>query len=157
MELMETLRKRRSIRKYKPDSVPDKAVEMMREALRFAPTGQNKQAFMFYFVTDENKRFEIAEKACHQEFIKNAPLLIIAASEAGESFNTGIAMENVLLAATDKGLGSCFIGWFEKERVREILGISGNMEIPIMAAVGYSDELPAIKDKKRTDQISAII
>jgi len=157
MELMQAVLKRRAIRAYKPDAVPSQAIENMRTALHAAPTGQNLQAFHFYFVTDAEKRKEIAQKACHQPFIEDAPLLIVAASQKGEGYNTGIAMENVLLSATADGLGSCFIGWFEREPVHKILNIPGTMEISIMAAAGYANETPAPKDKKTIEEISTVV
>ena len=157
MEIMEAITKRRSIRSYKSDAIPDIALDHMRQALHAAPTGQNLQAFTFYFIKDENKRRDISVQACHQPFIKQAPMLIVAASKKGEGYNTGIAMENILLSATADGLASCFIGWFEKEPVRKILNIPADREISIMASVGYANEAPAPKEKKTIDEISVVI
>lgn len=153
MEFNEVIRTRRAVRSYKTEPVPEQKVQALREALQAAPSGNNRQPFRFVFVTDPALRNRIAKEACHQDFIQNAPLLAVACCEKGDSFNAAIAVDHMVLAATSEGLGTCWIGWFERDAMRAILNIPDDMEIPIMITVGYKDGEPEKRPRKSLDEL----
>jgi len=153
MEFRDVIETRRSIRKYRPDTIPQDKLRRLQEALQLAPTGANRQNFAFIFVTDAEKRAQIASEAGHQEFLAQAPVLMIAVCDPGESFNTAIAVDHMVLAATDEGLGTCWVGWFERGPVRRILGIPQEKEVPIIVAIGYADEQPEARPRKPLDAL----
>ena len=153
MEFIEVITKRRSIRKYKPDPVPEAKMRKLYEALQRAPSGSNRQDYTFIFVEDEEKRQRIASEAGHQEFLAEAPVLMVAVCQPGGAFNVAIAVDHMILAATDEGLGTCWVGWFEREPVRRILGIPESKEVPILVPIGYPDEAPEARSRKTLEEL----
>lgn len=157
MEFWETITKRRAIRAYKSDPIPEETMEKLYKALQAAPSGNNRQPYKFIFVKDDAKRQMIAKKACHQEFIAQAPVLMIACCEKGRAFDVAIAVDHMILAATDAGLGTCWIGWFERDEMRKLLGIPEDKEIPIMVTIGYPGENPPVKERKPISELIQVI
>ncbi len=148
MEFKDVIAARRSIRRYKKRTVGKARLRRLQQALRTAPSGANRQDYAFIFVTDPKKRAQIAKEAGHQEFLAQAPVLVVAVCTPGESFNVAIAVDHMILAATDEGLGTCWIGWFEREPVKRILGIPEAKEVPILVTVGYAAEDPDPRPRK---------
>jgi nitroreductase len=153
MEFKELIAARRSIRKYKSHPVPPAKLLKLQEALRIAPSGANKQDFAFIFVTDPRKRGRIASEAGHQDMLAQAPMLMVAVCAPGESFNVAIAVDHMVLAATDEGLGTCWVGWFERDPVKRILGIPDSKEVPIIVTIGFADEQPEARPRKPLDKL----
>jgi nitroreductase len=148
MEFRDVIAARRSIRKYKNRPVGQAKLRRLQEALRMAPSGANRQDYAFIFVTDPQKRAQIASEAGHQEFLGQSPVLMVAVCPPGAEFNAAIAVDHMVLAATDEGLGTCWVGWFERGPVRRILGIPEGKEVPILITIGYADEQPEARPRK---------
>ena len=157
MEHAEVIAKRRAIRKYKQDPIPEEKLQKLYKALQTAPTGNNRQPFKFIFVKDSSLRNKIAQQACHQDFLTQPPVLMVACCEKGDSFNVAIAVDHMILTATDEGLGSCWVGWFESDVVRSLLNIPAHMDIPILVPIGYADENPPAKPRKPIEEIVTVI
>ena len=153
MELTKVISTRRSIRKYKSDPVPERKLRRLYEALRLAPSGANRQNRFFVFVRDAETRKRIAAEAGHQEFVAEAPVLMVAGCEPGGSFDVAIAVDHMVLAATNLGLGTCWVGWFEREPVKRILGIPAAKEVAILVTIGYSNEEPAARPRKAVEEL----
>lgn len=153
MDFTEVISKRRAVRHYKNDPIPAEKMAKLYEALQMAPSGNNRQPYRFYFVTDPEKRREIVTKACHQEFILEPPVIMVAVCDQGDDFNVAIAVDHLILAATDEGLGTCWVGWFEREVVRQILNIPATQDIPIMVPIGYPAESPAPRPRKSIKEL----
>jgi nitroreductase len=153
MEFTEVIAKRRSIRKYKSDPVPEEKMQKLYNALRIAPSGANRQDYSFIFVTDEEKRKRIASEAGHQGFLAEAPVLMVAVCNPDGAFNVAIAVDHMILAATDEGLGTCWVGWFEREPVKQILGIPESKEVAILVTIGFPDESPDPRQRKSLEQL----
>jgi len=153
MEFTDVIMSRRSIRKYLPDPVPEDKLRRLQEALRAAPTGSNRQPFKFIFVVSEELRKQVAEASPTQECLKQAPVLMVAACQKGRSFDTAIAVDHMILAATNEGLGTCWIGWFDRAVVAKALGIGEEYEIPIMVPIGYAAEAPGPRPRKPLDEL----
>ena len=82
-------------------------------------------------------------------------MLMVACCDKGYAFDVAIAVDHMILAATDEGLGSCWVGWFEREPVHRLLGIPDTMEIPILVPLGYGDTNPAARPRKKLDELIA--
>lgn len=149
--------KRRAIRKYKEDPIPEDKLQKLYKALQLAPTANNRQPFKFIFVKDSSLRKRIAKQACHQDFLSQPPVLMVACCENGDSFNVAIAVDHMILTATDEGLGTCWVAWFEKDTVRSLLNIPSDQEIPILVPIGYADENPPVKPRKPINEIVTVI
>ena len=148
MELREVIARRRSIRKYSRRKIGQAKVRRLQKALQSAPSGGNRQEYQFIFVTDEEKRRQIAAKAGHQQFLFEAPLMVVAVCKPGGEFNVAIAVDHMILVATDEGLGTCWVGWFERGPVHRILGIPKSEAVPILVTVGYAAETPVARPRK---------
>ena len=153
MELRDILATRRSIRKYSKRAVSERKLRRLYQALQLAPSGGNKQTYAFIFVRDAEKRRQIAQQAGHQGFLADAPILMAAVCEPGGGFNVAIAVDHMVLAATDEGLGTCWVGWFEREPVKRILGVPDSKEVPILVTIGHPAEKPGPRARKSLDEL----
>lgn len=161
MELMEVIRRRRSIRKYRPDPVPQAKVDHILEAARLAPSWANGQCWTFIVVSDPKVKRALAEAG--NEWMEHAPCIVAACAEPGRSgekkdqdyylLDVGIAMEHLILAAEDQGLATCWIGWFDEQRAKRALGVPDEIRLVALTPLGYPDEQPAARPRKSLGEI----
>lgn len=150
MEFMDVVRRRRSIRRYRPDPIPQTKIDAVLEAARLAPSWANGQCWTFVVVTDPKVKHRLAESG--NEWIEDAPVVIAACASPERSgikrdqpyylVDIGIAMEHLMLAATDQGLGGCWIGWFDEGKAQRALGTPKAVRVVALAPLGYPDESP---------------
>jgi FMN reductase [NAD(P)H] len=160
MEFSELLKKRRTIRCFKQVRVFDKDIRYILEAARVVSCGGNVQKLRYIVAQDKELVKDIFKNTAwggmvspdrSPEWGKNAPLTFIiltAAKDAGAIMqtNAGAAVQSMEYAATDVGLGSCWIGAYKKENVEKILGLPEQDETLYLLAVGYPDEEPVMDD-----------
>jgi nitroreductase len=155
MELMDVIRDRRSIRRYKTTPVSNDDIEYVLEAARLAPSWSNRQCWRYIVVTDEGLRKKITKR----DWAAEAPVVIVgcadptkAGNKAGKPYymlDMGISMEHLILAAHDRGLGTCWLGGqFDEEVVREALGVPESHRVVALTPLGYPDEAPQAKSRK---------
>jgi len=160
MDFIELVRKRRSIRRYKSDPVPTQKLEYVLEAGRLAPSWGNRQCWRFIVVTDKAKKKAISTR----DWIAEAPLIIVGCAHpdlSGTRFNQqyymldmGIAMEHMILAAAEQGLGTCWIGGqFDEEEVKQTLNIPEDVRVVALTPLGYPAETPGPKGRKPLKEI----
>jgi nitroreductase len=157
MDLMEAIKERRSIRKYKPDPVSEEALQKVFEAVRWSPSWANTQCWELILVRDPNIKSELANTLTRtnpaRSSMTEAPVVIVLCGKKGVSgfkkgeattvkgdwlmFDTGIAMQSLCLAAHALGLGTVVIGLFDHKKVEEILGLPLNVEVVAMTPLGY--------------------
>jgi len=157
MDLMEAIKGRRSIRKYKPDPVSEEALRVLVEAVRWAPSWANTQCWEVIIVRDPNMKSALANTLTKTNpslsSMTEAPLVIVLCGKKGVSgfkkgeaattkgdwlmFDTGIAMQTLCLTAHSLGLGTVVVGLFDHKKVEEILGVSQNAEVVAMTPLGY--------------------
>lgn len=165
MSIIEIIKNRRSIRKYKKEDIPYEKILGILEAARWAPSSGNLQNWYFIIVKDPEKREKISEIA-DQEFIKNAPVLIVVCSdtesvkyyygEKGKIYaiqNIAAAIQNILLKAYEDGYGTCWIGSFDEDKIKELLGVPKNIEVHAIITLGIPDESPASNRKPLAESI----
>ena len=150
MGVFEVIQSRRSIRKFRKDPVEEAKLRNVLEAARLAPSAKNLQPWRFIVVSDS--RIKGGLKAAYgSEWFTSAPVIIVACAlpeEAwvrmdGEEYwkiDIAIAMQNLILAATEEGLGTCWIGAFNEEAVKRELGIPAKVRVVAMTPLGYPDE-----------------
>jgi len=141
MDVFEAVQKRRSIRAYESTPIPNEKLDKILEAARLAPTAGNIQPWHFITVTDADKRKKLA-KARYAKFLVESPVVIVGcgnqkASPNWYAIDVAIAMQNMVLTATSEGLGTCWIGDFKEDRVKEMLKIPENFRVVALLAVGY--------------------
>ena len=155
MRVLEAIRKRYSCRAYQEKSIEQEKLDMIFEAARLAPSAKNTQDWRFVVVTDSQTKRRVAEATNRPAVFEKAGAIIAACSNSDEVMRCGqaigpidvaIALEHICLQATELGLGTCWIGSFYPEKVRQILGIPENIVIIELMAIGYpADSKPQPK------------
>jgi len=173
MTFDEILRKRRSVRAYDSRPVKDEDIVTICEAARLAPSACNSQTWRFVAVTDrgtiDRLCSETLRPVIRNKWLREAPLIIVGCSQLDMVANKigsavtgieyyqidlGIAMEHMVLKATELGLGTCWIGWFKEDKVKEILGIPERVRVSALLTVGYpKDEPPRKRARKPLHKI----
>jgi len=160
MEFYEVIKERKSVRKYKPDPIPDDVLNRILEAGRIAPSAKNIQPWHFIVIQNPEIKEMVAEACRGQRFMAEAPVIIcgcaledIAWGRMGgymSSFavDLAIAMEHMILAATNEGLGTCWVGAFVEKDVKKILKIPDNVRVVALTPVGYPAEVPRDRGRK---------
>lgn len=169
MELLEAIKKRRSIRRFDPErQVTEEQIEYLLEAARWAPSAGNLESFYFVIVKDRLIKERLVDAAGGQEFIAQAPLVFIAcanmercASRYGERGaelysvqDATIAAQNLWLAATELGLGVCWVGAFDEETVHDSIYLSKGLRPIALLPVGYPLESPKEPSRRPISQIA---
>lgn len=147
MEYADVIRKRRSIRKYRPDPVSNEDLKTILEAARLAPSWANKQCWKYIIVTNQGIKDKLAG---NRRWISEAPVIIVACADPRESghktgmdyytLDIGISLEHLVLAATDLGLGTCWIGAFDEKQAKEVLEVPGGIRVVAFTPLGYPAE-----------------
>jgi nitroreductase len=153
-ETLETIWQRRSIRKYKDDPIPDTHLHLILEAARRAPTGSNRQNWRMVVVTDSALRRQTAEACNGQMWMAGAPLILCLVTLPGEgNVNGAIVLDHAILAATSLGYGTCWIGAYDSEKVKAVLGIPQDHGIVCLTPVGLAAEAPNARPRKAPEQL----
>jgi nitroreductase len=157
MDLMEAIKERRSVRKYKPDPVPEQALRTVLEAVRWTPSWANTQCWEIIIITDPKIKSELATTLPKGNpaipSMTEAPLILVLCGKKGTSgyykgqvttekgdwlmFDTGLAMQNLCLAAHAQGLGTVVIGLMDHKKAAQILGVPGAVDVVAMTPLGY--------------------
>jgi nitroreductase len=150
--------RRRSIRKYRPSEIPREHLLEILEAGRLAPSAGNRQPWRFIVVRDPDQRRRLAEAARGQMFIADAAAVLVAIADPEASprwceKDVMIAMENMVLAATELGYGSCYIGAFEEEGVKSLLKIPDGLRVVALLPIGVPDEAPPQRPRKGLNEV----
>ncbi len=163
MDVFEAVSKRRSIRKYKDIEVEDEKLQDILEVARISPSAANRQEWKFIVVKDKESREKLVEAANGQQFVAEAPITIVACSTESErvmpcgqhayTVDLSIAVSFMILEATELGLGTCWLGAYDEEKVRNILNIPERIRVPAMFTLGYADENPHARPRKHLDEI----
>ena len=164
MDVMEAIRKRRSVRSYKDRPVEREKLDKILEAARLAPSASNRQEWRFIVVQDKDTRKRLAQAAKGQAFVGEAPVVIACCAETDNHLMTcgqicypidvAIAIEHMALKAADEELGTCWIGAFYEEKVRGILGIPRDIRVVELLVVGYPAKLSSgSKDRLSIEEI----
>jgi len=157
MEFSSVIKSRESIRDYSSKKVEDKNISYVLECARFAPSWTNKQCWHFIVVKDEKIIKELSKTSIINRWLKNAPIVIVACGDPKQSgvrnninyfmVDVSIALEHIVLAATDKGLGTCWIGGFSENKVKKILEIPDNIRVVALTPLGYPAEKKGLTGK----------
>ncbi|MBN2456444.1 MAG: nitroreductase family protein [Sedimentisphaerales bacterium] len=153
MNVQEAIRSRYSCRAYQDKAIEQDKLETIFEAARLAPSAKNLQDWRFVVVKDKTKKKQLAEAAGGQNFIDQAGAVIVACSNTDYILSCGqpagpidvaIALEHIALQAAELGLATCWVGSFNAEKVKALLGIPDGVTVVELMAIGY----PADKTKE---------
>ncbi|MHA2424827.1 MAG: nitroreductase family protein [Candidatus Thorarchaeota archaeon] len=170
MEFFQVVEKRRSIRKYKNEEIPDEDITKMIEAARLAPSTNNTQPWQFLVVKEPETIKLLSRVAGGQRFIAGANTVVMALANRSSSCcpgnpsmwhvqDTMIATEHLVLAATALGYGSCWVAMLDSRNshnialVKEALRVPDGVDIVALVSLGVPDEEPAPRSTNDMDQI----
>ena len=155
METIRTINERRSIRKFKNIDIAENILGILLNAAQAAPSAGNVQGRDYIIITDQEIKQQLVEASYNQKFINQAPIIIVFVANIERSSNiyggrgilyaiqdATVSGMNVMLVAHDLGIGTCWIGAFDEDFVKEILGIPKNLKPIAIIPVGYPDEIP---------------
>lgn len=170
MEILEIIKNRRSIREFQKKDIPKEIIEKLIEALIWAPSAGNLQSRKFYFIFNQQIKKELAEAASDQDFISEAPLVIVGCTDdkitqryggRGENLysicDVSASIQNMMLIAQEEGLGTCWVGTFEEKEVSRILNLPGNLRPIVIVPIGYPAEKPEASPRVSKSEAIKII
>jgi nitroreductase len=150
MDFLELVTQRYSVRAYKPDPVEEEKLEQILEAARMAPTAANRQPFQVIVIRTEGREAELG-RIYGKEWFVQPPLMLCVCGvqdqgwvrrEDGKNHNdvdAAIVMDHIILAATELGLGTCWIAAFDPAAAREVLALPAGVEPIVFTPLGYAD------------------
>jgi len=168
MDAIKCILTRRSIRKYLDIPVEWDKIGTILEAGRLAPSAGNLQNWKFIIVLDKEKRIAIANACLQQNWMIKAPvhIIIYAVPERAKQFygvrgerlytiqNCAAAAMNMLLAANALGLGACWVGAFDEDKLKSVVGGIEEVRPQIVITIGYPDENPPMPSKYKLENIA---
>jgi nitroreductase len=174
MEILPSIQKRYSVRKYASQGVEQEKIERCLEAARMAPSACNAQPWTFVVVDKPELKEEVAKTARAStlgmnKFAGEAPVIIAIVMEPANITSTlgskikrkhyplidiGIAAEHFCLQAVEEGLGTCMIGWLNEKKAKKLLGVPASKRIPLLISLGYPQEQKEkAKQRKSFDKV----
>jgi nitroreductase len=155
--MLDTIKARRSVRKFKPDRIPDDLIEKVLEAGRWAPSGLNNQAWRFAVVTDRSTIAKISGLTQYAKIVLAAQALIPVFLDTAKSYHRekdiqsiGACLQNMLLEIHSLGLGAVWLGEIIKsnDQIKQLLGLPAELELMAVIAMGYPNETPRATKRK---------
>lgn len=149
--ILSVIRLRRSIRKYKDNNIPPKAIGQILEAGRWAPSGLNNQPWKFQVIGDSDMKKNLAALTAYGRIVRQCNVCIAVFYDLSRGYNRdkdamaiGACVQNMLLASTSLGIGSVWLGEIlnRKKEVNQLLGINDTCELMAVIALGYPAESP---------------
>lgn len=167
LDVFETIKIRSSVRAFENIDVTEEEVKKLIDAARRAPSAGNIQPWEFVVVRKAEIKRRLAEAALNQSFIEEAPVVIVVCADEQQSGrgygirgvklyciqDTAAATENMLLAACALGLGACWVGAFNEEKVKSIIRTTRGMRPVAIVPVGYPGESPQPRYKRPLEEM----
>lgn len=173
-EFLKLVKDRFSARDYLDKPVERENINLCLEAARLAPSACNSQPWKFIVIDEPELKNSVCDRifsgAYHMnQFVKKAPVLVVVISEKGNFLtkvgnflrdtryyliDIGIAVEHFTLQATELGLGTCWIGWFNEKELKKALSISKNVRIDVVLSLGYPAQSPSPKTRKSIEEMA---
>lgn len=158
MNVIDAIQTRKSVRQFLNKPVEEDKLQLILSAGRLAPSASNRQEWRFVVIRDPEIRQRLAEAAREQYFIGEAPVVIVACAATDThimpcglpcfSIDVAIALDHITLAAVEQGLGTCWIGAFNQDQVKHILGIPDEIRVVELMPLGYPAD-PTPIEKRR--------
>lgn len=163
MDFCELSRQRYSVRAYKPDPVEENKLRQVLDAARMAPTAVNRQPFQLIVIRTAGREAEL-KRIYSRDWFSQPPFVIGICSIAAPAWvrrdgknyadvDTTIAMDHLIMAATDLGLGTCWVAAFDPAAAREILQLPDGVEPIAFTPLGYAADQPRPKQRKPLEEL----
>lgn len=167
MDVIECIKSRASVRSFKADVIPDTVMDELLDAATQAPCAGNIQEWKFVVVRNPGNKKRLAQAAFEQKIIFDAPVAIVVCADLKEIGNaygergknvfsiqdSAAAAQNLMLAAWDKGIGSCWIGSFNEKAVKDILVLPSQVRPMAIIPLGYPTSKPKKPGRKPLEEV----
>jgi nitroreductase len=167
MDFFEVINQRHSIRAYQNKPIEPEKLEQILQAVRKAPSAGNLQAYEVYLVCDDKHKASLAKAAGDQEFLMQAPIVLVFCTHASRSASryeergtnlycvqdATIACTFAMLAATALGLSTAWVGAFDEDEVRYIINAPHGYRPVAMLPIGYGAESPRIRPRRSLNDL----
>jgi nitroreductase len=167
VDVFEAVKGRRSVRSFRRDDVSFEDVAKLLEAARWAPSAGNIQPWEFLIVKKPDTKKRLAAAAWEQSFIEEAPVVIVVCAnenrssqrygERGKTLyciqDTAAAIQNIHLAAYSLGLGTCWVGAFKEEEVRQVLNVPQGVRPVSIIPVGYPARSASARSRRPMNEV----
>jgi nitroreductase len=170
VNILDVIIKRRSIRDFKDQDIPQDLIDGLIESIRWAPSAGNMQSRKFYFVFNQDMRVKLAKAALNQNFIEKAPLVVVACLDrriairyADRGVNlysiqdVSASIMNMMLTAHSMGLGTVWVGAFNEFEVFEVLDLPDHYRPISIIPVGYPAKIPVHTSRFSRDEIVIMV
>ena len=163
MDFFELVQKRYSVRAYKPDPVEDDKLSQVLEAARLAPTANNRQPFQIIVIHTAGREADL-RRIYGRVWFTQSPLLVAICAIPAQSWvrrdgknyadvDVTLAMDHLILAATNLGLGTCWVAAFDPAAAREVLHLPADVEPIAFTPLGYPADQPGPKQRKSLSEL----
>jgi len=167
LQASEAIKKRRSVRDFKPEAVEDDTLMELLEAAVNAPTAGNVQPWKFAVVKEDNIKQELEKAALYQSWISRAPAVIVVMADLNRAAaaygrrgvelyciqDTAAATQNILLAAVEKGLYGCWIGAFSEKGVSKCMDLPSELRPLVLLPLGYPAAIPSPPPRRQVEEV----
>lgn len=164
---LELVEKRYSSRRYQPQSVEQAKLDYVLECVRLAPSAVNKQPWKFHIVKSEDDKAKL-QRCYNRTWFNSAPMYIIASILHNEEWirsdgkqhgniDIAIAVEHLCLAATEQGLGTCWVCNFDAKLCKELFNLPENEEPAVLIPIGYPADEAKPKNRKDINEIRNLL
>jgi nitroreductase len=167
MDFFDLVKGRHSVRAFRADAVGQEDLERILQAVRQAPSAGNLQAYEIYLVCDAARKRALANAAGDQEFLEQPPLVLVFCAHAARSAarygergvdlyclqDATIACTFAMLAAAALGLATVWVGAFDEEEARRIIGAPRSHRPVAILPVGYAAEIPEIRSRRSLQEL----
>ncbi|MCI4438269.1 nitroreductase family protein [archaeon] len=166
MEVIDVIKSRRSIRKYKKEDIPNEKILKILDAARHAPSASNIQPWEFIVVRDKATKEKLSKVNVYGKFIADAPVAVVVIGDESRSpghwvEDCSLAVENMFLAAKALGIGGCWVAVFSldsrglerEKKIKEVLGIPEKYRVLCVVALGYPDEEPTPRNLRELNEL----
>ncbi|MDO9576257.1 MAG: nitroreductase family protein [Candidatus Cloacimonadales bacterium] len=161
--LLEAIKNRYSVRKFKDKPVEQEKLDIILEAARLAPSASNKQTWKFVIIRNIEKRKQLTEICRGQKFVSEAPITIAICNTNFDYVMTcgmnapvidgAIAAEHIVLQAVELDLGSCWIGSFYHDQMAKLINLPDDYKIVGLLPLGYPDVEKGKRSLKSIDEV----
>nr|MDO8118968.1 nitroreductase family protein [Candidatus Sigynarchaeota archaeon] len=159
-QLLDLMKARRSIRKFKPDPVSDDALHTILEAARWCQSASNKQPWRFIVVKNKDLIMKLTTHATYGSFLAQAPVSIAIVADTASKWylhDTCMASHQVCLMAWALGLGTCWIGSLDRDKAGATLGLKKHEFLTTILPIGYPNESPVPTGRRKLESMVTTI
>lgn len=158
LDALDAIFSRRSVRAFTPAQVSEADLQTILTAVQRAPSAANRQPLHFVVVRDPDQKRRVAAAAANQHWLAQADVIFIAVGFPAQSqrwylVDASIALQNMVIAATALGYGTCWIGAFSEDAIREVVGLPPEARVVALSPIGRPAESPDARPRKSFDQL----